>query len=119
MKKKLTAVLVVSILAVGITLVCQYSLTRHPMIEEAGNGWAFTYDLCVPQVPPNVCQKQRFKLVVPKGTIAEGMPYVQRPIDIETVEQARIEAEARADMIENIHKTFTLPLKLSLNLNKF
>lgn len=71
--------------------------------EQGGKkGVTFVMDLCVPMEKPLKCEVRKYGLFVPYGKEAVGMPYVQRPVDIETVDGARVEAEARADMVENV-----------------
>jgi hypothetical protein len=102
---------IVSLLAMGSIIINQ-AIARHPVIEESESGWTFTYDLCVPMPKPIPCVEHEFPLFVPKGTKAIGMSYIQRPVDIQTVEMARIEAEARADVIENVQKDESFSEKL-------
>jgi hypothetical protein len=72
--------------------------------QEGKKGVTFVMNLCVPMPAPAACDKRKFGIFVPYGTEAKGMPYEKRAIDVESVEEARIEAEARADMIENVKR---------------
>lgn len=72
--------------------------------QDGKKGVTFAMELCVPMPAPAKCEVRKYGLFVPYGKEAFGMPYSQRPVDIETVEEARLEAEVRADTIENVKK---------------
>ena len=104
MRKELVVALIGLTTLVATYEARRYLTTRHPFVEEVKDGWAFTYDLCVPMPYPVPCTMRTFTIAVPKGTKMPNMPNPVRPKDIETLEDARIEAEMKADMIENVHK---------------
>lgn len=73
-------------------------------------GFNFEYKLKIPRAKGYKVRPRDITLCVPKGDVAIGMPIdkggspYKRPKSVNTAEDARVEAEMRADIIENVHR---------------
>jgi len=103
-KKAIAATLLTASLAGGGSYYQYYTSVRHPTVEQTDEGWNFTYNLCIPRPIPLKCVPVTRTLPVPKGAESRMLPKPHRLKDIETIDDAREEAEMVADMIEGKYK---------------
>lgn len=68
-------------------------------------GWKFEYKLKIPVAPPRKSALRDVSICVPKGGLDVQPPYGKRSKPVNTLGEARAEADAEADMIENIQRT--------------
>jgi hypothetical protein len=105
MKKTLIAAALVAVSTGGsLAGYQQYTSVRHPTIEQVGDGWNFTYDLCIPAPKPMKCFPSTRTLFIPKGDYSRYFPQARRLKAVETEDDAREEAEKVSDMIEGKYK---------------
>jgi hypothetical protein len=105
MKKHIIAAsLLLAVIAGGTLFYRQYTSVRHPVVEKGGDGWNFIYDLCIPAPMPMHCVESRRTIYVPKGYTSAILPHPHRMKAVETLADAREEAELVADMVEGKYK---------------
>ena len=83
----------------------QMPTQRRPIVQEVDGGWTFAYDdLCVPAPPPLPCVPAKRTLFITKGYESNILPQSRRLKSVDTVDDAREEAEKVADMVEGKYK---------------
>lgn len=102
--KKQIAVILAGLVVAGGGYGWDYSQHRHPTTTCTDAGCSFVYNLCVPSPPPLACASHTFTLNETYGEDANFMPYNKRDHNFTTKDELKSEAEARANLIENIHK---------------
>lgn len=113
MKKLVKVGAVVAVLGVGLYFYGPSLSPSHksatwvrsePVKTCSEKGCNFVYTLCVPSLPVGNCDARQFNLSESYGADTSFMPYPTRDHAFTTPEELRSEADARADIIENIHR---------------
>lgn len=76
----------------------------EPKTSCSGQSCTFTYRLCKPSLPVGSCEVGTYELSQSMGWETNFMPYPRRDHEFTTTAELRSEADARADLIENIHR---------------